>query len=186
MRAGPIVAGLLIFLVGWALWYFPVQSVSTGATSLADGATAVVGVGGAPLILLGSTIPYTLKWSAATSVTISVYDCGSDSTCALATSASPLRTANGTSGVLSWTGHHGQYFAVGPSGGNASVAVSYTMPLLAGSVGLGAVLVGFTMIVVGILLSSPRGPDTIVVRPPVVTTTVEKDGTSGLVPEHED
>ena len=175
MRTGPIVAGLLIFVVGWALWYFPIQSVSTGATTITNGHVDSVGVGGAPLIVLGSSIPYTLKWTSSPAVNVTVYDCGSDSTCALATSGSSVARGVGASGSLAWTGHHGQYFAIVPTGGDATVAVTYTTPLLAGSVGLGAVILGFAMLVVGILLRTPRGPETIVVRPPVVTTTVAKD-----------
>ena len=177
MRAGAIVAGILIFAVGWALWYFPVQSVSTGATPLAAGAQKVVGEGGAPLVVLGSPIPYTLRWNSSASVTINVYDCSSDATCALATSAAPITNASGTSGSIDWSGHHGEYFAVVPTGGAATVAVSFTTPLLSGSVGLGGVVVGFIMIVLGILIGSRHAPETIIVRPPVITTTVEKDAT---------
>jgi hypothetical protein len=175
VRAGPIVAGLLIFIVGWALWYFPIQAVSTGAVSEPSGATDIVGVGGAPLIILGSSIPYNLKWSSGPNVTVNVYDCSTDSTCALATSGSPITHGNGSAGSLSWSGGHGQYFAVVPSGGAATLAVTYTTPLLEGAVGLGGVVLGFVMIILGILLRSPRGPETIVVRPPVVTTTVERN-----------
>ncbi|MCI4347613.1 MAG: hypothetical protein L3J97_03210 [Thermoplasmata archaeon] len=154
MRSGFIVAGVIILAIGVGFWYFPLQSVSTGATVLSAGSEETVG-GGAPYSVLGHQAPYSLKWSSVSSVTVNVYDCGTDSTCALPSAGPLVGQSTGSSGAISWSGPYSHYFAIIPTGGSATVAVTYVEPLEAGYAGIGGVVLGVALLLLGILIKTP-------------------------------
>lgn len=181
MRSGFIVAGLLIAVIGIAFWYFPLQSVATGAIAVNDGAEHTVG-GGAPYSVLNHQVPYTLKWSSTTNVTVKIYDCGTDSTCALASTGPLVGSGAGSSGTVAWSGENAHYYAILPSGGSVTVAVSYLEPIAGGYAGVGGVVVGVALILAGILIRTPPMKEETVIREPyvpgmVVDTTKKSEET---------
>ena len=154
MRRGIVTIGIVLAVAGAALWYFPAQPVDTGAVK--DTSTSyVVGVR-APLELIGGLILFDLHWSSGVEITISLYDCGSRTSCAGLTGAKPIATETGTSGELRWTGGPNQYFNLVPTTRPVKIDLSYTEPLLGGTAGLGLLLFGG--ILAGLGAWSPPAP----------------------------
>jgi len=175
MRSNLLAVGILLVLIGVALWYFPLQSGSLAPDHVPSGTKDIIQLS-APLDLLGSAVPFSLDWNASAKVTISVYGCGTDSSCASAGSSAPLTTGSGVSGSLSWTGHRGQYFAVVPTGATTTVDVSYDYPLYDGLPGIAIFVVGVIVVLLGVGLSRPLPPIKEFPAQIKTTATVEQEG----------
>lgn len=144
MRAGMLVVGILLLIVGIVLWYLPVQpSATTQAVPTGEGAIISANP---PLAVLTSSLSYNANWSASSTVTVNVYDCGTDTQCTNAVHTSPIATGTGASGSLSWSGPKGEVFLVVPSS-TATVTTTVTEPLLGG-------VIGVVLLVIGILLAA--------------------------------
>jgi len=176
MRGNLLAVGVLLVLIGVALWYFPLQTGSLPADLVPSGTKDIIQLG-APLDLLGSTVPFSLDWNASTSVTVNVYACGADASCSSAGSGAPLATGSGASGTIDWSGHRGQYFALVPTGGSATLHVSYTYPLYDGLPGIALFVVGVIVVLLGVGLSRPPTPEKQVPAHFTTTATMEGDGT---------
>jgi hypothetical protein len=175
MRGNLLAVGVLLVLIGIALWYFPLQSGSLAPDHVPSGTKDIIQLS-APLDLLGSSVPFSLDWNASSSVTVDVYSCGTDSSCASAGSSSPVASGSGASGSLSWSGHRGQYFAVVPTGAPTTVAVSYTYPLYDGLPGIGIFVAGVIVVLLGVGLSRPPPPVKEVPAHFKTTATMEEEG----------
>jgi len=175
MRSNLLAVGVLLVLIGIALWYFPLQSGSLAPDTVPSGTKDIIQLS-APLDLLGSSVPFSLDWNASSSVTVHVYGCGSDASCASAGSGSPVASGSGVSGSLSWSGHRGEYFAVMPNGATTTVDVSYTYPLYDGLPGIGIFVVGVIVVLLGVGLSRPPPPVKEVPAHFKTTATMEQDG----------
>lgn len=176
MRGNILAVGILLAVIGFALWYFPLQSGSLSPVHVASGTKDIIQLSD-PFDLLGATLPFSLDWNASASITVQVYSCGSDASCATAGSGAALASGTGGSGSLSWSGHRGEYFAVIPSGGSATVVVSYTYPLYEGLPGIAIFAVGVIVVLLGVGLSRPVPPTQVVPAHFKTTATTEQDGT---------
>ncbi len=176
MRGNLLALGVLLVLIGVALWYLPIQGGTISPVHLPSGSKDIIDVS-APLDLLGSSVPFSLDWNASSSVTVDVYSCGMDSTCASAGSGSPVTTGSGVSGSISWSGHRGQYYAVVPTGATTTVDVSYTYPLYDGLPGIAIFVAGVVVVLLGVGLSRPKAPAQEVPAHFKTTATMEQDGT---------
>ena len=156
MRRRLVVIGIALALVGAALWYFPVQSVSTGPES-DSGTVFIVGLD-APLDVLGAQIPFTLHWEARSPVSVKLYVCGDHPTCTNLGLGTYITGENGTSGTLHWNGFADQYFALVSTIADLTVNVQYPEPVIGGT--LGVALIGFAgfLVVLGVLLRPPPTP----------------------------
>lgn len=154
MRPLLVAIGVVVLVVGVAVWYLPMPGQSASADVPDNSGYVIQGTG--PLAVLSSTFAYTASWSAATSVNVTVYDCGTSSNCTnLVVGLTPITASgNGTSGSLSWQGDRGHYFAVVPSNA-ATITWTYDVPLLGGAVGLGLTVVGVLVLVVGVVAKRP-------------------------------
>jgi len=154
MRKGFVAIGVALALVGVALWYFPLQTVSSNI-SIPQGKSQVVGLE-APLDLLGAPITYTLHWSSSSTSVVAVYRCGTSSTCSATGPGSLVVKGSGRTGSLSWTGPAGDYFHIIPSG-PVEVTFEELEPLLGGSLGLS--VLGFGAFLAVFALWLPAVPE---------------------------
>ena len=151
MRTGMLVAGIVILIIGVVLWYLPVQPVSNSLT-VPTGAGDTLSAN-PPLAVLTSQLTYSASWTASSSITVNVYDCGTDSACSNAIHSGAIATGTGSSGSLSWTGPKGEYYLIVPSS-TATVTAGATEPLAGGLVGVALLVVGLIIAIVGAV----RGP----------------------------
>lgn len=155
MRRRLVVLGIVVALVGLALWYFPIQPVSTGP-QLDSGTTYIVGLE-APLSILGAPIPFTLLWDAHNiTMSVSVYACGEQPKCHNVGPANLLASEKGTSGTLHWQGRAGDYYAVVSTSKPLTLTLSYPEPVLGGTAGLAAIGFGGFLAALGVWLAPPR------------------------------
>ncbi len=157
MRKGMVIVGLVLLLLGVVLWYVPVGNPQP-STAVASGEVLVVGAS-PPLAVLSPSLPYSAAWtSSGGSDTVTVYDCGTDSSCANAGSASSQVTSgSGTSGTLTWSGSRGDYFAIEPGNGTVTVTPTIGEPFAGGLIGLLLVIVGLVLLLVG-AVRPPKPP----------------------------
>lgn len=154
MRPLLVAVGVVVLVVGLALWYLPMPGQSASAQVPDNSGYVIQGTG--PLAILSTSFAYSASWSAATSVNVSVYDCGTSSNCTnLVVGLTPITAfGNGTSGSLSWAGARGHYFAIVPSNA-ATITWTYQVPLLGGAVGVGLTVLGALVLLVGLIAKPP-------------------------------
>jgi hypothetical protein len=154
VRRRILVLGIVIALVGLALWYVPLQPDSTGS-QLDSGTTYVVG-DQAPLSILGAEIPFTLAWETHNiTISVSIYACGPQPKCHNVGPSNYLTGDKGTSGTLHWNGKANEYYAVVSSSKPLHVTLSYPEPVLGGTAGLGTLIFGGFVAVLGTFLATP-------------------------------
>ncbi|HEV2316529.1 MAG TPA: hypothetical protein VGV89_03015 [Thermoplasmata archaeon] len=154
MRAAVVGIGVAMLVVGGVLWYLPFPTSSSANVTVGYG--YVVGTD-PPLALLTSSVGYTATWTSQNTTNVSVFDCGTDSSCG--SQGGQVAQGAGTHGTISWSGAKGEYFDIIPND-TAEVTVTYHTPLGGGTVGL--VLVGFGAVLAVVGLRSappPRKPE---------------------------
>jgi hypothetical protein len=164
VRFRVVLVGVLLLVVGLALWYLPLPGPN-GSNAVPDGSAAIV-PSTTPLALLSSSLPWTASWTSASSVNVTAYDCGTSSnTCTQAVTLQGIpivASGTGSSGSLSWSGPRGEVYAIAVTsltGVGATVTWGYSVPLGGGSVGLGLTGIGVVVILVGAAQKArPTGP----------------------------
>jgi hypothetical protein len=151
MRAAVAVFGVALIVVGAALWYLPLTSVSSSIRVPVGDAY----VFGTPASFLIGSVPWKASWTSDATANVTIYSCGTSSGCPNQLNGSVISHAMGTSGSMSWTGKAGQYYLLVPST-TSNVTVSYQEPLLGGLAGIGILGVGVLVAVVGVAM--PRNP----------------------------
>ena len=154
MRLRILVLGVVLSLVALALWYQPLETISTTATVPAD-RHQVVGLV-APLDILGGPVSFTLDWSASFSLTAQVYRCGTSPDCKTTGANNEVAQGTGASGTLRWQSTQGVYFVLVCTGGPVQVSVQETEPLLGGTVGIALLSFGLFLVVLGVWLVPVR------------------------------
>ena len=158
MRTGWVIVGVVLLILGFVLWYIP-MNVSDGSLDVPAGSVDAVEAN-PPLALLTPNLPYTVTWSSDSghSVNVTVYNCGTDSSCANIASSNKVTSGSGASGTVKWTGAKGNYYAIEPSS-SSTVTVNVGEPLIGGIVGLALVAIGVIFLIVGAARKSkPRAP----------------------------
>ncbi len=146
MRTGMLVAGIVVLIIGVVLWYVPVEPVTSSLT-VPTGAGDTLSAN-PPLAVLSSQLTYSASWTSSSSITVNVYDCGTDSSCSNAIHSGAIATGTGSSGSLSWTGPKGDYYLIVPSS-TATVTAGATEPLAGGIVGVILLVVGLLLAIIG-------------------------------------
>ena len=156
MRRRMVIVGVILLVVGAAIWYAPLEPVSATSTMPGTLPYRALQIGiTAPFDFFGARIPITLSWSASSTVSISVDRCG---TSPCNSTNQFVASGNGASGSLSWSGEPNVYYVVErvpPSGVPIQVTTKYTEPLLGGSVGLALTAFGVFVTVLGLWLVPP-------------------------------
>lgn len=152
MRTGILLAGIVVLILGVVLWYLPIQPV-TSTLTVPTGAGDTLSAN-PPLAILSSELTYSANWSAGSSITVNVYDCGTDTSCTNAIHTGAIATATGSTGSLSWTGPKGNYYLIVPSG-TATVTAGVTEPLAGGIVGVLLLVVGLVLAIFGAVRNPP-------------------------------
>ena len=116
-----------------------------------------------PLALLTPHLPYTVTWTSDSGgpVNVSVYNCGTDSSCSNFGPSDRVATGTGATGSLSWSGVKGNYYAIVPAGltGRTTVTASVGEPLDGGIVGLAVLVLGLIFLAIGATGGKPpRAP----------------------------
>ncbi|HTW56009.1 MAG TPA: hypothetical protein VMG36_06145 [Thermoplasmata archaeon] len=156
MRRRMVILGVVLLVIGAALWYLPTGTVS--ATSTMNGTIPyhALSIGlDAPFAFLGGTIRISVAWTSSETVSLSVYKCGT-SPCSSATQY--VAGGSGSSGSFSWSGQANVYYVVDrvPASGPAiQVTTHYTEPLLGGTVGIAITGFGVFVTVLGVWLMPP-------------------------------
>lgn len=153
MRFGVVITGIVVLGVGIALWYVPLTGPSTSAD--VPQTSGLIVHDSAPLSILTTNFAWTATWAATSNISVSVYDCGTDSNCV--SPSIPLVTGSGPSGSISWTGEKGHYFVIVPSDATA-ITADYNVPLVGGAAGLGLTLLGVIILAAGVVLKKPLTP----------------------------
>jgi hypothetical protein len=147
VRSSVVVIGVVLAVVGFALWYAPLEDVSKGTVEIVK-PTYVVGVQ-VPLDVLGGGLDYEISWHSSSSESLRVYDCGTDSNCADATHAPQVAQASGNSVQFKFAAKSGRYYDLVFSALPISPTISYVEPVLGGTLGLASTLVGVIVAIVG-------------------------------------
>ncbi|HEV2166477.1 MAG TPA: hypothetical protein VGS23_05835 [Thermoplasmata archaeon] len=151
MRTGWAVVGILVLIVGVALWYIP-MNVSIGSNHVPALSGDIVEAS-PPAALLTPKLPYTVTWSSDSGapVNLSVYNCGTDSTCGSFTPSDRVASGSGATGTVTWSGVKGNYYAIVPSGLTAKTTVTASVgePLFGGLLGIGLLVLGLIFLAVG-------------------------------------
>jgi hypothetical protein len=156
MRRRMVILGVVLLVVGSALWYFPTETVS--ATSTMNGTLPYhsLNIGlDAPFAFLGGAISISISWVASESVSLSVYKCG---TSACNSSNQLVGSGSGSTGSISWSGQANIFYVVErvPASGPAiQVTSHYSEPLLGGTVGIALTGFGVFVTVLGLWLMPP-------------------------------
>ncbi|MGP8077811.1 MAG: hypothetical protein ACLQD8_07230 [Thermoplasmata archaeon] len=148
-----IILGIAVALLGVALWYFPIQTTTTGPVT-GSGTSNVVGLY-APLDVFGGSVPFTLHWQSHFTMTVKVYSCGDSPGCKNVLPSNYLTGGSGTSGTLHWHGTAGEYFAIISTSEPLTYTLVYPEPVLGGTAGAGATVFGGFLIVLGVWLPPP-------------------------------
>lgn len=158
MRGGTVAVGLVLLILGVVLWYLPIAGQMSTTLSIPAGSEESIG-DPAPVALLTKTVSFTVSWSSSSSVTVRVYDCGTNqNSCSTITNAtSPVASGSGSTGSLTWSGPKGEYFAVVPSG-STTATISYSAPLANGLAGLGLTILGFLVFLIGLARKAKTPP----------------------------
>jgi hypothetical protein len=156
MRKRLLVIGIVVALAAIAVWYVPLQTVTTSDT-LPLNRSQVIGLQ-APLDVIGPTIGYTLHWTAVSAATVSVYRCGTNSACTSISSGNLVARGTGPSGSLSWSGPQGNYFHIVASA-PVSITIEELEPLLGGSAGVAMLVFGGFLVVLGVRLPALPEPE---------------------------
>ena len=100
MRTGWVIVGVVLLILGFVLWYIP-MNVSDGSLDVPAGSVDAVEAN-PPLALLTPNLPYTVTWSSDSghSVNVTVYNCGTDSSCANIASSNKVTSGSGASGTV--------------------------------------------------------------------------------------
>jgi len=152
MRTGWVIVGVIVLILGFALWYYP-MSLAVGSNDVPATAGEEVNAN-PPLALLTPNLPYTATWSADSGLTVnvSVYNCATDSTCThFNPSTDRVASGKGVSGTVTWSGVKGNYYLVVPTGltGKTTISVSVGEPLAGGLAGLALVVIGLILLIAG-------------------------------------
>ena len=156
MRRRLIVIGVALAILGAALWYFPVQPVTSGPNT-DRGSVYIVGLD-APLDILGGSVPFTLHWQSTFTISVSLHSCGSQPKCTNLGPNSAIGNETGTSGTFHWTGVANTYYALVATSGPLTVTLQYPEPPLGGTVGLSLVIFGGFLAALGAYLPTPVAP----------------------------
>lgn len=151
MKPGWVALGVVLLLVGVALWYVPV-AISVGSQDLRSNGAFMVEASPV-LAILSPKLPFTATWSndAGDDVVVHVFDCGTDSQCTHNLSG-PIASGIGVSGSVDWSGVRGEYYAISPvdlTGSKTTVHASVGEPIGGGIVGVTITAVGAVLTVLG-------------------------------------
>jgi uncharacterized membrane protein len=145
MRAGIVVVGILLIIIGAVLMFVPLLS-SASVNLSSSQPEQEVNVSG---FSITGGIPATLSWTSNQPVNVSVATCSSvagNGTCK--GTVSLLSAENGTSGSFSFNVPAGGGIGVGMVGGDAATA-SVTIKLAQTTVGLIVLVIGVILFLVG-------------------------------------
>lgn len=165
MRGGVVAVGLILLIVGFILAYVPIPGQTVPSTSTSNTSPgAILSVSSPPFLFFTSTLPFSLSWTATAALTVYVYACGSDSTCASVTpnSTTPVVTGSGASGSVSFTAQKGQYYEIyGKSSAatwTATYSATYAVPFIGGSLGFFLLILGIVILIVGLVVKKKQPP----------------------------
>ena len=158
MRAGIAVVGLVLLLIGLALWYVPFAGPSSNA-AVPNGSALTV-QGSAPAALLTSSFTWTVSWTAtSSSVTVTVYDCGTSPGSCTNSGLTVVKNGTGSSGSLSWSGPKAEAYAILVTGGSgATVTYGYAVPIAGGLAGIALTFIGFILLIAGAAMRKKSAP----------------------------
>lgn len=171
MRAGLVVVGVVLLVVGAALLFVPLipqasRTVTLGHTGFTENLTG--------LSLTGS-IAGSLSWSSNQTIEFWFASCPA-SNCT--TRSISYQTHNGTSGTISFSYPSGTeiaaLIAAGPPGSAATVKVTLTEP----TYGTLLVLAGLFVLLVGVVLKRKPSPVPVSAPPASATPTASRDSSA--------
>jgi uncharacterized membrane protein len=166
MRAGILVVGIVLIILGGVLMFIPLIQSSSANLSTTQPAYEVNVTG----FSITGTIPGTISWTSNQAVTMDAGTCSavsSNNTCT--GSRNILSSENGTSGTFTFSVAPGGAIVVGMIGGDAATA-SVTVKLAQTTVGLILLVVGIILLLVG-AVTHKKVPPAAPVPPPVPPTT---------------
>ena len=164
MRARAVGVGLAILILGLVFFLVPITGQSVGSYTYYSGTTTPYDFF-EPSLTPG-TLTFHVDAFAATTVTISVYSCGSDTSCSggstYQTTKDLVAQASGADPSLTFTGASGTGYEV-YSSASSSIDVSYDGPLFGGFFGAAFAVLGALLLVGGLLAKplkrgAPGGP----------------------------
>ncbi len=151
-----VIAGAILLVLGAALFFVPIPG--QGITSFSDQSTgSYVAGSNVPATfyepsITPAAITFSVSWAYSVPVNVSVYSCGTDTSCAAGTAyAVPSQlVAQGDSavGTLTFNGVAGDGYEVYASS-IISVNIAYNGPLVGGAVGLFFLIIGAIALVAG-------------------------------------
>ncbi|MCI4358515.1 MAG: hypothetical protein L3J95_02565 [Thermoplasmata archaeon] len=152
MRTGWVIGGVIVLILGFVLWYVP-MSLAVGSSDVPATAGLAVNAN-PPLALLSPNLPYSATYSSDSGlpVNVTVYNCGTDSTCThFNPSSDRVASGKGSTGTLTWSGVKGNYYLVVPTGltGKTTISVTVGEPLAGGLAGIALVVIGLLLLLVG-------------------------------------
>jgi hypothetical protein len=154
VKTSLVVFGLAIAIVGAALWYAPLVSSST-SIPVPAGYAYDFGVSGSLMI---GPIPFTATWTSATDANVTVYSCGTSSSCSSETNGTVVAHGTGASGSMHWSSRAGDYYLLVPSS-DTNVTVTYVEPVAGGFAGVGLLGAGLLVLLAGLAVpGTPRKP----------------------------
>jgi hypothetical protein len=160
VRKSLLVGGVVFLIIGLAFLFIPtVQPVGDEEAS-----PSVPDVFFEPGLTPGS-LTFTVLWYSQSSVTVTAYSCGSDTSCSggsqYANTAHQVGQESSEDGSFSFAGSPGTGYEVYASS-STYLDVSYNGPLLGGFLGLGWAIFGVLLVILGAVLKpskarAPRG-----------------------------
>ena len=173
-----IVAGAVLVVLGLTLFFLPISG--QGVTSFSDqGSGSEVAGSNAPATFFEpsvtpAAISFTVSWAYSAAVNVSVYSCGTDTSCAAGpvyeVPANLVAAGNSPVGSLTFNGVAGDGYEVYASS-IISVNIAYNGPLFGGVVGLFFLIIGAIALIAGAAvpaggLRPPSGVKDAVLRKP--------------------
>lgn len=151
MRTEVAIVGVVLAVVGAALWYLPL----TAATSTKEVPLGDAYDFGVPSTLIVGSIPYSAAWTGTGATNVTVFACGSDAGCVNATSHTIVAHGAGTTGSVGWTGKSGQYYLLVPNA-TVNLTLTYHEPVAGGLAGLGLLGAGILIAVAGLAIRKDK------------------------------
>lgn len=151
MRAGWVVVGIVVAVIGAALLFVPVVPQSNETVNSSSSTPyVIVSVGGYSLT---GNVPVAVSWSTSGSASVEVLAGACSGTCNDTSQVSGITSQNGTSGSFTLNQPNGGEIIMGVVyGGSPAVTVTFKITTALSTVGTILLVVGILVLIIGIVL----------------------------------
>lgn len=155
MRVQAVAVGIVFLVIGLVFFLVPIDGQYTTGDYATSNAPVVFYEPG----LTPGSLTFEVTWTTTSSVTVSVYNCGSDTGCSAGSayekSGDLVQSQTSNNGDITFTGSAGTGYEVYASS-STFVSVNYDGPLFGGFFGAGFAAFGLLILLIGLVVKPSR------------------------------